>query len=265
VRVGVPAPGCSDGRDGDLDGLVDGDDPGCSGPSDATERDPGLPCDNGLDDDSDLRRDFPADAGCLSPLDPSEREASRACDDGLDNDGDGATDFPADSGCRTGDDASEQPDCSDGLDNDLDGLADAGADPGCSGPTDGWERIADVDCDDGVDNDEDGRTDFSTDPEVHDPGCPSPTYYHENPACQDGRDNDGDYWVDFDAGASANGGVPVTEYRDPHCKTPWQEYETGVTQCGLGFELAPLLLALEALRRRRRHPPAVVRNPKNAR
>jgi hypothetical protein len=60
------------------------------------------------------------------------------CDNGEDDDGDLKADL-ADPGCRTPTDLSEVPDCSDDLDNDGDGLVDfdgggAGApDPNCQG------------------------------------------------------------------------------------------------------------------------------------
>ncbi len=56
---------CLDGIDSDGDGLIDLDDPGCSGPGDADEADDGpAPCANGLDDDGDGAVDFPDDPDC---------------------------------------------------------------------------------------------------------------------------------------------------------------------------------------------------------
>lgn len=93
-------PDCSDGLDVDGDGSVDHpDDPGCSAPSDASEREATLVCDNGLDDDADSTIDHPADPGCADGEDPSERTAARQCDNGFDDDGDLAIDYPADPGC----------------------------------------------------------------------------------------------------------------------------------------------------------------------
>jgi|GEM_PF-6213356 len=74
------------------------------------------------------------------------------CSDGIDNDGDGLKDFPADLGCTSANDNTEAPNppveppppppvvtqCSDGIDNDSDGKVDL-LDPGCSGPTDSDE------------------------------------------------------------------------------------------------------------------------------
>jgi hypothetical protein len=67
---------CNDSADNDGDGLPDLADPGCSSLTDSDEHDPGLVCDNGLDDDSDLLSDYPADPGCSSPTDPDETDPS---------------------------------------------------------------------------------------------------------------------------------------------------------------------------------------------
>lgn len=135
------------------------------------------------------------------------------CANGIDDDGDGAVDFPDDTGCLSADD----PD----------------------------EREATVACDDGLDNDGDGAIDFPADP-----GCVVPAGITEAPACQDGIDNDGDTGIDFDGGASANGGVPLAA-ADPQCSEPYLAFEK-MTTCGTGFELLPLLVVLDRLRRRRR-------------
>jgi len=91
-------------------------------------------------------------------------------------------------------------------------------------------EFAGTGCDDGLDNDGDGKTDF---PE--DPGCLFLLSPKENPACDDGIDNDGDKKVDYP--------------RDPECLARGWGIETS---CGLGVELAPLLLGLQFLWRRRR-------------
>ena len=91
--VALCAPGtpgcapCNDGIDNDLDGLVDGDDSGCTGPGDLSER---PDCMDGLDNDHDGLDDWPSDPGCRNRL-PRSVE-SPACDDGIDNDGDGGID-----------------------------------------------------------------------------------------------------------------------------------------------------------------------------
>jgi len=91
-------------------------------------------------------------------------------------------------------------------------------------------------CSDGVDNDGDGLIDYP-----QDPGCSDPSSNIENPQCQDGIDNDGDGWIDFDGGASANHGV-ARGFPDPQCTTPYASEGGG--GCGIGAELAPLLLVL---------------------
>jgi hypothetical protein len=47
------------------------------------------------------------------------------------------------------------------------------------------------------------------------------------PDCQDGIDNNGDGTLDFDGGASANGGVPLGD-PDPSCGAAWSEYEFSI-------------------------------------
>lgn len=135
---------CDNGIDDDEDGLVDfaGTDPGCTGPTDRSEREPGgAACDDGVDQDGDGKVDFPDEQnGCTDPLDTDERAATEPCDNGLDDDGDGAADFPDDFGCANPNDAeppgspeqlADYP-CDDGLDNDGDTMADFPADPDCA-------------------------------------------------------------------------------------------------------------------------------------
>jgi hypothetical protein len=62
---------CDDGADNDEDGLIDAQDPGCSGPTDDSERSADLVCDDGLDNDADGNIDT-ADKGCRRPSDDSE-------------------------------------------------------------------------------------------------------------------------------------------------------------------------------------------------
>jgi hypothetical protein len=96
-------------------------------------------------------------------------------------------------------------------------------------------------CADGQDNDADGAVDHG-----QDPGCDDATDTSEKSAawiCDDGLDNDGDGRVDFPA--------------DPNCHGPtgMVERERRTSRCGLGFELALLLLPLAA--RATRHRPRV--------
>ena len=69
-------------------------------------------------------------------------------------------------------------------------------------------------------------------------------------ACSDGFDNDGDGLIDFDGGASQNGGVPIADPDPPCTNKPDRNREKKGTRCGLGFELA--FLAVFLLRRRAR-------------
>jgi hypothetical protein len=87
--------GCNDGLDGDGDGLTDfPDDPGCTALDDPSERDPLLPCDNGIDDDLDGRFDFDpvtfadplAGIGDLGCHDPAWGQEDSKCQDGINND-----------------------------------------------------------------------------------------------------------------------------------------------------------------------------------
>jgi hypothetical protein len=135
--------------------------------------------------------------------------------------------------------------CADGQDGDGDGRVDFPADPGCASAADASERAAALACDDGLDGDGDGLVDVPADP-----GCFEPSSLREDPQCDDGLDNDADGAVDWDGGPQ---GAAV----DPQCAgTPFKNRER--TGCGLGFEAAPLVALLAALRRRRlvRRPPA---------
>jgi hypothetical protein len=167
-----------------------------------------------------------------------------ACSDGVDNDDDGVADHPDDPGCAAPDDDSESSDalpCDDGLDNDGDGDTDLN-DRQCDSLVDFSEFPV---CSDGVDNDGDGFVDHPADP-----GCQSPTMRGETAGCQDGVDNDEDGTLDFDGGASLNGGVPVAP-ADSACGEGWYPDEGlgGGPNCGIGAELALVLAALRRWRR----------------
>ncbi|MDJ0785244.1 MAG: CRTAC1 family protein [Myxococcota bacterium] len=148
--------------------------------------------------------------------------------------------------------------CNDGFDNDGDGLVDFPDDPGCDDALDTSERSAALPCDDGIDGDGDGWTDHRPDQDSDgigefpgDPACHSPSALREDAKCQNGVNDDQLFGMDFDGGASVNGGVPLGS-ADPDCTgKPWRNRE-GSPGCGLGAELVLILLPLQALRRRRR-------------
>ena len=148
------------------------------------------------------------------------------------------------------------PACSNGLDDDGDGLYDM-ADPGCSSPTDTSEHSPTLPCDDGIDNDGDGRKDFDPATKANpaagrgDLGCSSPLAPRENPQCQNGINDDGKPGTDFDGGVSVNGpGGADPNGADPQCAgKPYRDSEAA--SCGLGFEFAPVLVAVCRMRRRR--------------
>jgi hypothetical protein len=143
------------------------------------------------------------------------------------------------------------PECNDGVDNDDDGVVDYPADPGCDDSADLSERSPFLPCDDGEDNDDDGFVDFVPDGDGDgipdgDPGCGWPSSI-ENPQCQDGINNDLQAGIDFDGGVSIWGAQ--IDLPDPNCAKPWSRESAG---CGLGFELALLILPLLRLHRKRR-------------
>ena len=72
-------------------------------------------CADGIDNDGDLKIDFPADPGCENRNDNNEVDPLPACSDGIDNDGDGKIDYGAnglgDPGCekRSDNDEADPP------------------------------------------------------------------------------------------------------------------------------------------------------------
>ena len=178
----VPAAACADGLDNDGDGLVDDDDPGCSGPDDDDEFDapPRPQCDDAQDNDEDGRVDL-ADSDCGSAADPTEGgdDPVTACSNGLDDDEDGTVDFPEDPGCRAAGDDNETdpvatPACANGEDDDGDGAIDFPIDPGCAGRGDLDEADPDPlpGCANGEDDDGNGLTDYPDDPGCESAGDP---------------------------------------------------------------------------------------------
>jgi hypothetical protein len=161
----------------------------------------------------------------------------------------GSTGFPAVTGLAATVSVPELPDCADGIDNDGDGATDFPADPGCANASDISEKDPSHPCDDGADNDGDGLVDYPADP-----GCQLASSARENPQCQDGLNNDNQPGIDFDGGASVNGGVPL-DVPDPQCTSAWKNREAAAA-CGLGAELAALLPTLRWARSRLRRPRA---------
>ena len=145
-------------------------------------------------------------------------------------------------------------DCVDGIDNDGDGSTDRVnpvGDPGCESLADPSEHARRWVCDNGIDDDGDGLADHPADP-----GCNNLIAPRENPQCQDGLNNDGKPGIDFDGGASVNGGVPL-DVPDPQCAgRAWWNKEAKSTFCGLGFECVLVLLPIAWLRARRRRSTA---------
>lgn len=89
------------------------------------------------------------------------------CNDGVDNDSNTKTDYPADLGCTSATDPTESgytpaPQCSDGVDNDSNGLIDTN-DQGCSSATDTSESGFVTQCGDNIDNDNNGKKDYPAD------------------------------------------------------------------------------------------------------
>ncbi len=216
--MGTGLVACADGEDNDGDGLIDGDDPGCTRDDDDDETNAIIvpECSDMQDNDGDGNVDLD-DRGCANADDTDESDDPDApqCDDGEDNDGDGAidTDDPgcADRGDTNEADDPEVPECSDGLDNDEDGFTDFPADPGCGSEFDRSEAEGAgqnrPQCANGLDDDNDGLVDIA------DPGCSSvadpreQNMEGENPACANGLDDDADGIVDFplEPGCSAAG------------------------------------------------------------
>ena len=202
---------CGNGRDDDMDGLVDLDDPGCAAGDGADEADPAAPpaCANGVDDDRDGRTDWPGDPGCAAAgaaVEDAENGGDPPCANGLDDDADGLPDFPSDPGCQAPGDPDEtdparRPPCGNRRDDDGDALIDFPFDPGCAAGADPSEVDPDAPpaCANGADDDRDGLIDFPADPgcfgagdadnDETDPARPA--------ACANRADDNGDGRIDF--------------------------------------------------------------------
>jgi hypothetical protein len=126
---------CMDGQDNDDDGLVDGDDSGCTDAMDSAES-PNSECDDGIDNDNDGRTDYKEDPSCAGY--PRSASESPPCSNRLDDDGDGLADYPDDPECSTESDLDEAPRCRNGLDDDRDGTIDED-DLGCTSADDDTE------------------------------------------------------------------------------------------------------------------------------
>ena len=77
-------------------------------------------CNDGLDDDSDTKIDYPNDPGCSTPDDDTETDTCPGagcpeCGDGLDNDNDTKIDYPMDTTCKAAGDSSESCMTSEGV------------------------------------------------------------------------------------------------------------------------------------------------------
>ena len=78
-------------------------------------------CEDGLDDDSDGKIDYPNDPGCSTPLDDTENDncpngaGCPECGNGVDDDADTKVDYPMDTTCKAAGDSSESCATSEGV------------------------------------------------------------------------------------------------------------------------------------------------------
>ncbi|MFH2009389.1 MAG: hypothetical protein ABI333_22550 [bacterium] len=231
---------CVNGLDDNGDGLIDCDDPQCTGHAYCNPYRE-LDCDNGVDDDGDGQIDCD-DSDCqLTQV--CNRDTELACKDGQDNDHDGLIDCQ-DPDCWGAPGPCFEQQCCDGIDNDGDGLTDC-EDPDCApcscSATEEWN------CTNGVDDDGDGLKDCEDDDcagravcvivevcnngedddgnglaDCADPACLTNPYCLEL-NCFDGEDNDGNGLVDCDDPQCANA---------PACQTNSHCQPTAPLHCG---------------------------------
>ena len=142
----LPPEVCNNRVDDNGNGLVDCEDPACSGATVCTGTGPTEICGNGYDDDADRLTDC-ADPDCASAAVCGETN----CADNVDNNSDGLVDC-ADPDCAS-DAACFEFECNDYLDDDGDGQTDC-LDPDCNG----LPQCREI-CDDGIDNDGDALVD----------------------------------------------------------------------------------------------------------
>ena len=214
---------CNNGIDDDNDGLKDYPaDPGCSGMSDNDEHAASLICDNGIDatNDRDTLKDYQlsgGDPGCTSPTDNNEIDGM--CDDNVDSSDRDTLSDASDPGCTSTSDATETDGvCDDNSDDASDRDALGDAtDPGCSSFSDTSE--IDGMCDDSTDDasDADSLADGS------DSGCSSTSDTTEaDGQCDDTINNDLDGLVDYST--------------DPGCTSYSDSNELGTVQCDDGID-----------------------------
>jgi hypothetical protein len=125
--------------------------------------------------------------------------------------------------------------CGNGIDDDSDGFIDHPEDPGC---IDAASETESPECDDGIDNDGDSLVDHPADA-----SCRDASGATELSRCQNGLDDDGDGGIDFDGGATHNGGTPLAA-PDAECVGRPHRNQEIRDACGIGAELALLLPAI---------------------
>jgi hypothetical protein len=185
---------CSDGQDGDQDGLVDCVDPDCvDDPICVSEEDCDVPGDedgNGVADCEDPACGVCTDSPRPNCAPPPDTEF--VCDNGFDGDCDGLVDCE-DPDCTEDISCLLEEDCSTVQDEDGDGLAGCADDECCSPVVGGFVSprcsCPQEDCSDGEDNNFDGLADCD------DPVC-ADVCVELLEVCDDGIDNDLDGFAD---------------------------------------------------------------------